>query len=223
MWWGVLSSSSGAVFGNEAVWSFPSRWGFWRPWQRSLASPGTTDFRCLGALLDAIRRQDLVPSGLSGTNRLVVSSQGEPFAADAYVAAAASEDGETLLVYVPPTGGLKVTFTLDLERAPGALTARWYNPVTGAIPTTELVQGGAIRTFTSPGNNGTGQNDWVLVLSADSKLHPWATPKGCTGEVASSAAMRGVLPWVGAGVALALAAAAAVYLWNRRPTRPPTG
>ena len=52
MWWGVLSSSSGAVFGNEAVWSFPSRWGFWRPWQRSLASPGTTDFRCLGALLD---------------------------------------------------------------------------------------------------------------------------------------------------------------------------
>ena len=53
---------------------------------------------------------------------------------------------------------------------------RWYNPSNGVYTD---ITGGAYtlansgtHAFTTPGNNGTGTNDWVLVLDATTTPTP---------------------------------------------------
>jgi hypothetical protein len=55
-------------------------------------------------------------------------------------------------------------FTVDLTILRGPVRARWFNPASGAytlaaesLPNTES------HRFVTPGDNGTGTNDWVLV------------------------------------------------------------
>lgn len=49
--------------------------------------------------------------------------------------------------------------------------ARWFNPTDGkyrAIDGSPFANRG-LRDFATPGDNGTGANDWVLVLEAGRK------------------------------------------------------
>jgi hypothetical protein len=53
-----------------------------------------------------------------------------------------------------------------MERLSGPANARWYNPTDGtyrSIAESPLANSGS-RDFTTPGDNGTSTNDWVLVL-----------------------------------------------------------
>jgi hypothetical protein len=50
--------------------------------------------------------------------------------------------------------------------------ARWYDPSTGGFfPGPGGVRGGGVFVFETPGANGSGANDWVLVVESDGK-HP---------------------------------------------------
>jgi hypothetical protein len=156
-YWGWLSAIGGYFYGNGYTWPFDAGW------QAHLDTQAARDVARLHALLRSLAWQGLVPSGLGGMKTLVTSGAGT---GASYVAAAATPDGTLLLAYVPPTGTTQRTFSVDLTALSGPATARWWNPTTGnstgiggAFPNT------GATSFTTPGDNGTGQNDWVLVLT----------------------------------------------------------
>ena len=157
-WWGWLSSIGGYFYGNGHVWRFKPGW------KDHLDTQGAQDMVRLNAFIRSFAWHDLVPSGLGGMKTLVVSGGGSIGASD-YITAAATPDGTLLIAYVPPTGTSGRSFSVDMTAMSVATRARWYNPTTGAysLVASSLPNSGT-RAFTSPGANGTGVNDWVLVL-----------------------------------------------------------
>jgi hypothetical protein len=85
-----------------------------------------------------------------------------------YVSAALASDGKVGLLYVP-TASAAVTVNLaKMSSAGGQVSARWFDPTSGAfaaVAGSPFSSSGA-QSFTPPGPNGTGDNDWVLVLEA---------------------------------------------------------
>jgi|HubBroStandDraft_1064217.scaffolds.fasta_scaffold88240_1 hypothetical protein len=83
---------------------------------------------------------------------------------DDYVTTAITSDGSLAMAYCP----VSTTLTVDLGKLRSMVTARWYDPTTA---TSAAVSGSPFpntgsQTFTTPGNNGEGDPDWVLVLEA---------------------------------------------------------
>jgi hypothetical protein len=83
-----------------------------------------------------------------------------------YVTAARTTDGNLVMAYIPSTGTGARTITVDMAKLSGPTKARWYNPTTGtyAVINGSPLANTASREFATPGDNGTGTNDWVLVL-----------------------------------------------------------
>ena len=164
IYWGLLSTVGGAFFGNGAIWKFSPGW------QAQLGSEGTREMQHLGALFDALPWQDLVPSGLAGMRRLVTTGGGT-FKNDDWVVAAATPDGTAFVAYLPPTKEGARAITVDVSGLGLPRRARWFNPTSGA--SVELAAPAWSRegraTFVTPGDNGTGKNDWVLVLEASAR------------------------------------------------------
>jgi hypothetical protein len=152
---------AGQNFGTHGVWDWESNW------TSALSSPATLDMQRQFAFYASLPWQELVPSGTASGflgKDLIVSGQGS---GDAHIAAAATSSGSWLVVYVPPTGTSATTFGLDMTALSGSARARWFNPTTGVYTTigTEYPNTGT-RSFTTPGNNGSGANDWILVADA---------------------------------------------------------
>lgn len=154
-WWGVLSNIGGYIAGNGYVWRFTLGW------QSHLDSTGAQDMQRLNAFVRSIAWYRLVPSGLGGMQTLVTAGGGNLFGSD-YVAAAATPDGTLLVAYVPPDHS--GPFTVDLTAMSGPVLARWYNPTTAAYVSIGSFSNLAAHDFDAPGDNGSGWNDWVLVL-----------------------------------------------------------
>ncbi len=170
-YWAIVEgATAGGFYGHRDIWEFSTdTWwsGFpfgHQPWRLSLGSPGALDWERLGQLLDSLPWYDLVPSSLGGTNLLVIDGGGT-FGEDDHVSAAATADGNVLLAYLPPTGTSPRTIIIDMAAMNKPARARWFNPTSGEyalISCTPADNG--IGEFTTPGDNGTGTNDWVLVL-----------------------------------------------------------
>jgi hypothetical protein len=79
--------------------------------------------------------------------------------------AARTGDGRLVVAYVPSARELSV----DLTQLGGTVTARWYDPTSGAY--TDAAESPLPNTgthaFTPPAENADGIGDWVLVLEAD--------------------------------------------------------
>ncbi|MGO9765221.1 MAG: DUF4038 domain-containing protein [Myxococcaceae bacterium] len=168
LWWAALSCTAGVFSGSKPVWAFEEGW------EKALDSPGALDVSRMAGLLDSLPWQNLIPSGLLGMRPLVTAGGGAPGAQDEVVAAA-TEDGQWLLAYVPPgTGRGHRSFVLDVRALAGEATARWYNPWTGAFLSAGQVPNQTPWWFTTPGDNGSGYDDWVLVLSRPPQSAPAA-------------------------------------------------
>jgi hypothetical protein len=175
-YWAVLGgTTTGMIYGHRDIWEFATAtWssGFypdWDPWPQSLESPGALDTMRMGQLLDSVPWFDLVPSGLAGMKTLVTAGGGtfDGAQGDAYVTAAATANGRALVAYLPPTGTAPRSITVDRTAMSHLFRARWFNPTTGAFTliSSSLPNTGT-QVFTTPGTNGSGTNDWVLVLDA---------------------------------------------------------
>lgn len=158
-WFGWLSSIGGFVAGNGYVHRFVDYLGH-------LNTTGTQDNARLAAFIKSIEWWRLIPSGLGGTGTIVTSGGGTTDT-DSYVAAACTSLGDLLVAYLGPSSGAPV---IDMTRLRGTTTAaRWFDPTNGTYTT---VSGGpnfvntGTRTFTKPGTNSAGANDWVLRLDA---------------------------------------------------------
>ena len=78
------------------------------------------------------------------------------------VTAARTSDGSLVMAYLPTI----LTITVDMSKLASMATARWYDPTNGEytnIDGSPFVNTGS-RKFTPPGNNSSGDGDWVLML-----------------------------------------------------------
>jgi len=179
-WWAMLSGSSGVLWSNAFLWLCEASRGSYAidygdvdravsSWSKELESAGTMEMVHLHALFEGLPWHRLVPAGAAGRPELVVEGRGGGLQ---HIAAAATPEGDLLVLYVPPAGKGPRTFEVDLSRMAGVARARWYDPSTGGFfPGPGGVRGGGVFVFETPGANGSGANDWVLVVEPAGK-HP---------------------------------------------------
>ena len=149
----VLSGAFGQVMGNFPLWEFDSGW------QSAMSSNGSIGISFLHTLMASKAWWTLVPdTGHTLLTSAWGSGSGES-------AAAVASDGSFALLYTP----VSKTLTVNLAKLRGpAVNARWYNPATGAYSTVSGAPFAASgsQSFTTPGGNGSGYSDWVLVLDS---------------------------------------------------------
>lgn len=78
--------------------------------------------------------------------------------------AALASDSSCAVVYLPSPR----TFTVNLARLRGPVTARWFDPTANAFQPAEKspLANAGLHEFTPLGNNSAHETDWVLVLEA---------------------------------------------------------
>ncbi len=174
-----LSGSTGEHSGSNFVYVFggPTGSGATYNWRDNLSSPSTLDMGFVRQLFANRPWQLLEPDQF---HTAVTGGYGT-FGQSNYVTAARTSDGSLVMAYVPSTGTGVRSLTVDLSKLSGVVTAQWYNPTNGTysdIAGSPLANSGS-QTFATPGNNGSGTNDWVLVLSGPAViLDPPSPPSG---------------------------------------------
>jgi hypothetical protein len=163
-YWPLLCGAFGLLYGNSPVWHFGSRGVYDRggDWRSALNSRGGQEMAYLVALFADRPWWRLRPDA---EHRLVTAGYGT-FGELDYVTAARTDDRALALVYVPSTGREGRELGLDLKGFKGPVDARWFNPTDGRyqpVPGSPFGNTEPAR-LTTPGDNGTGDNDWVLVL-----------------------------------------------------------
>ncbi|OAI45604.1 hypothetical protein AYO44_12740, partial [Planctomycetaceae bacterium SCGC AG-212-F19] len=150
---GFLSGTTGFMYGAEGVWQFATGW------QQQLTSVGAQEMTYFANLVNSVAWSTLVPDQTGAVFQGVSTSSD-------YVAEFAA-DGSLGLAYKPSTGTGSQTFTVNMSKFSGPVTAQWFDPTNGAFTTigTGLANSGT-QTFTSPATNSGGQNDFVLILKA---------------------------------------------------------
>jgi hypothetical protein len=152
-WWSAIGGSTGTIMGNHMVWPFPN----WVDWTQHLDTQLARDMQRLDQFVARRRWTDWTPD-YTGT---FLTAGGGNW--DTQVLATRANDGKQALVYAP----VQSTFTLDLRQMSGSVVASWFDPSTGAVVPIGAVSTTAARAFTTPGANGTGDFDWVLLLETD--------------------------------------------------------
>jgi hypothetical protein len=163
-YWAMLSGACGQFFGNNPIWHFdgPGLFPAQMSWQEALGAAGSRDIALLCELFIHLPWQQLVPEN----NHAIVA---EGFGGDTTTALTAwTADGKLSVTYIPSTGTDRRELRIALGRFAKPVTARWYNPINGQFVEVEgspYANRGAHRLRT-PGDNGTGANDWALILDA---------------------------------------------------------
>jgi hypothetical protein len=158
-WWGWLSTIGGYVAGNAYIWQFVDP-----IWQQHLNTQGAMDMTRLNGFIQSIPWWKLVPSGLNGMKTIITNTNNVDTSA-AFVSAAAAKDGSLLVAYLPPAHNGSID--VDVSVLKGEINGRWLDPTNAkyiAIKENAFNKKG-VQTFTPPGKNSRGENDWVLILS----------------------------------------------------------
>jgi hypothetical protein len=167
-YWALLSGATGHIFGSDHIWSFGATvGGGLRPpgeWRPGMDRQGSREMVYVKRLFEGRAWQNLVPD----QDHSVVTSGYGTFGKDDRTVGG-DYDGSLVMAYVPSTGTEPRTITVNMARLSGMAYAHWYNPTNGtfaAIAGSPLANSGS-RDFTTPGDNGTGTHDWVLVLETE--------------------------------------------------------
>ena len=72
------------------------------------------------------------------------------------------------ITYIPSTGIETRSLKIDLGQMSRPIKARWINPTNGRTTLVDDTQSspGKLRAIRTPGENGTGSNDWILILES---------------------------------------------------------
>ena len=170
-WYTMTSGGAGTEFGNQHVNHFDTT----SPtWQSQLDTTATLQVKYLPKLFNQLQWWNLVPdqshkivtAGSSGT----YNASNENLYLATYATAAWVPDStnaslaSAAIVYTP----VSTTLTINMGMFSKTMTASWYDPTTGnstAIPGSFPNIG--TQNFMTPSGthtDGTGTNDWVLVL-----------------------------------------------------------
>ena len=161
-YWALLSGAAGHLYGVEN-----------NPLPPDLDLPGTRQMAYVKEFFTSRAWYNLIPDD---THQVVTESYGVQATIDAaaanppgsdYVAAGRTPDGKLVLAYLPPTGTAARTITVNMTRLAGKTRSSWFNPSTGCYDALGAFPNVGLRRFTTPGDNGSGQNDWALVLETE--------------------------------------------------------
>lgn len=167
LWQSVLA---GGIAGDNT--SSEALWPFAKGWRRELNNGYSKDRQHEFAFFAGVPWYALVPSGIEKQNfdRPLIL-HGNPLDR-ARIVAAATEDRTWLVAYIPPSPWAPTSprpFTVDLSILRGPVRARWFNPTNGEYTLiAPILPNTGSHHFATPGDNGTGTNDWVLVCDCHS-------------------------------------------------------
>ena len=157
-WTAMLSGAAGQFFGNNPVWHFdgPTLFPFTGDWRRALDGAGSRDMSRLAAFFRARAWHRLSPT--VGGALLAVEGT-HPSA----LSVATSTDGK-VVAYIASDDTMRPReLTWRLSSIP--TSARWVNPARDEPdrPIERVGDGDGVVRLRTPGDNGAGANDWVLV------------------------------------------------------------
>lgn len=154
MLWSLTSGAAGAFYGSDD-------WEFHDGWEQRMDTRSVAQLGRLHRLFAGLPWTRLVPDT---TSALVTAGRGTQITgateADVlqsdYVTASRSPDGRLAVVYLPSAR----TITVDRTQLAATTEARWVDPASGTAQTTPMS-----NTFTTPGRNADGDDDWLLVFT----------------------------------------------------------
>jgi hypothetical protein len=155
-YWTVLGGGCGQFLGNNPMWHFdgPGLFPTKTTWKEALDSTGSQDMTRLRDLFTGLPWHRLEPEQ---NHEVVTAGYGE---GTATALTARTADKRLSITYIPSTGTKSRTLTVNLAQFAGPITARWYNPTNGQWKNIK----DASVPLATPGDNGTGTNDWLLVV-----------------------------------------------------------
>ncbi len=166
-YWTVLSGASGHAYGNF-YWNLTDD----RDWRNQLHDRAFEQLRFIKPLFESLQWWTLVPDQThtwvtAGYGAFQSNEQDADSGAD-YVTAAHAPDRRLLVAYLPPTGQGSRSITVDLGQfSAGNIRGVWFNPYANSRTDIGTFDNAGWRAFQSPGDNGDGANDWVLILQAN--------------------------------------------------------
>lgn len=153
-WWSMLSGSCGHAYGS---WN----WSIHPDWQKVANDSGANQMKNIKAFLESIAWYNLIPA----INQDVIVKGKGIYGAEDYVTVSQSPDKKMFVAYFPPTGKVKRPVSIPLGKNKIKLI-RWYNPVNGNYSNgTGMVISNDVALLETPGDNGSGYNDWVLITN----------------------------------------------------------
>jgi hypothetical protein len=155
MLWSLTSGAAGEFYGSDD-------WEFHAGWESRLDTEGVVQLSRLRYLFDRLPWWTLVPDT---TSTLVTAGRGTAASDDPhvdvlqndYVTAARSRDGRLAVIYLPGPH----TITVDRGALAPSAKAIWIDPSSGERRTAPMAD-----TFTTPGANAGGDDDWLLLITA---------------------------------------------------------
>lgn len=163
-WLGALQCR-GYIYGNNDVWPFVPGW------DSSLNNSTQQDLIRLNAFICGLPYKEMLPSGLGGMDTIITSggNQGSPGSLN-YIPSMADPFGNCIVAYAPDANGTSA-FSIDMTLMGGPTLARWFDPASGAFTTIGVIAASGTHSFTPPGANSAGDDDWVLMLTRDLNLN----------------------------------------------------
>jgi hypothetical protein len=158
-YWTALSGTTGQLYGSAYSWRLQGDWA------SNLDTIGILQLSYVKQLFEPRKWFDLVPDRdhqvlIHGYGKF---SKDDPIPDDTYATAALTTDGSLAMAYLPDIR--KVTF--DMSKLSGQTTARWFDPTNAVFTDIGTFANSGTQDFTPPGDNGSGDGDWVLLLEAN--------------------------------------------------------
>lgn len=179
MHWNIVCGAIGHGFGNGSIWKLAE------DWKKQINSPGSVALGNMSGIYGKYEWWKLVPEQpkdeffigealkIAGAESFILSGQelydnvlslneerGQKF-----VAAAKTPDGSLMMAYFPHFYSKK-GIEIDMSVFSGRMKASWIDPQNAEareIEASTLPNRGT-HTFSPPGQNSSGDNDWILVL-----------------------------------------------------------
>jgi hypothetical protein len=152
-YWSVLSGSCGHAYGSWC-------WMVNKNWRNVENDRGASQMGLVRKFFEALPWYDLVPDI---ERNLIVEGAGT-FGKTDFATASFLPDSSKLVLYLPPAGKEKRLLKVDVSGVKGKIESSWYNPVSGTYTPAQFEIYRKILEVASPGDNGEGSNDWLLLI-----------------------------------------------------------
>lgn len=158
----------GTLYGGIAGWHY-AKGGLWKATNSNavgqLDSVGANQVKFYKQLYSGRRWYDLVPDhghviGTAGLGAMQQPAQGNDMTVMEATTVAATADGTLCIAYMERRRDL----TINMAKLANGLSAKWYNPATGAYTAAGGPFANSGNRVFSPPNRTTNNNDWALVL-----------------------------------------------------------